>query len=128
MRAPPGEQPEAVLEPVRHRGQRQCPQTGGRELDRQGLAVHSATDVLDDPAGVIVVGKSGSYRAGAIDEQLDGGRRRQTEDLYEDFAGNAQRLAACRDQPKRGHRPDQGVGQGGRLSDDVFAVVDDDDQ
>ena len=79
-------------------------------------------------ATVLICGKSGSYRSGAIDEQLDGGRRRQPMDLHQDFAGNAKRLAAGRDQPKRGHRSEQSVGQGGRLSDDVFAVVDHDEQ
>ena len=73
----PGEEPEAVVEAFRHRGQCQCPESGGRELDGQGLAIHSATDVLDDWASVIVGGKSGSYRSGAFDEQLDGGRRRR---------------------------------------------------
>jgi hypothetical protein len=73
-------------------------------------------------------GESGSYRSGAIDEQLDGGRRGQTAHRHQNFTGNAKRLAAGRDQSKRGQRSDQDVGQGGRLTDDVFAVVDHDDQ
>ena len=73
-----------------------------------------------------VGGKSGSHRPGAIDEQLDGGRHSQRAHRNQDFAGNAERLAARRDQPQTGHRSGQRLGQGGRLVDHVLAVVQDD--
>ena len=44
----PGEQPEAVVEPFGHGGQRQRAEAGGGELDGQGQAVQPAADVLDD--------------------------------------------------------------------------------
>jgi hypothetical protein len=72
--------------------------------------------------------KSGSHRPSAIDEQLDCGRHGQWAHGHQDFASNAERLAARRDQPETGHRSDQGLGQGGRLVDHVFTVVEDDEK
>ena len=84
---PSGEEPEPILEALRHRGHCQCAESGGRELDRQGQAIESATDVLDNHAGAIVCGESWSHRSGALDEQLDGGRRGQTAHRHQDFTG-----------------------------------------
>ena len=75
-----------------------------------------------------VGGEAGPYGPGAIGEQLDSGRRGQPAYRDQDFAGDAERLAAGGDQPEAGHCSEQGVGQRGRLVDDVLAVVQDDDQ
>jgi hypothetical protein len=53
---------------------------------------------------VPVCRKSGLHRPGTIDEKLDGGRRGQTADRRQDFARNAERLAAGRDQSQTGYR------------------------
>jgi len=99
-----------------------------RRARRPGQAVQPPADVLDDVAGRTVRTEAGTDRPGAIDEQLDGGQRCQAADRHQDFPGDAERLAAGSDQPQTGHRSGQGVGQRGRLADDVLAVVEDDDQ
>ena len=73
-----------------------------------------------------VCGKSGSHRPSSIDEQLDCGRPAQWAHGHQDFARNAERLAARRDQPQTRHRSDQRLGQGCRLIYHVFTVVEDD--
>ena len=54
--------------------------------------------------------------AGAIGEQLDCDRQGQRAHGHQDFARNAERLAARRDQPQTGHRSGQCLGQGCRLA------------
>jgi hypothetical protein len=79
-------------------------------------------------SSMTVRGKPRSYRSGAIDEQLAGIRRSQTADRHQDLARDAEGLAARGDQPQGRYGSDQGVGQDGGLIDDLFAIVDDDDQ
>ena len=104
-------------------------EAGGGELDGQGKAVQPAADIGDDIDRRLPFGaEAGLDRPSAIDEELDGGRLGQARHRHQDFAGNAERLAARRDQSETGHRPDQGLGQFGRPVDHVLTVVEHDDE
>jgi hypothetical protein len=72
--------------------------------------------------------KPGLHRSGPLHEELHGGRYRQTSHRHHDLAGNAERLPARSDQPEARHRSHQVVGKRGSLVDEVFAVVEDDDE
>ena len=121
-----GEQREPVVEPFGQRGQGEGSEAGGGKLDGERQAVESTADAVDDAFGRAVSFEAGLYRTSTIDEELGGDRGCQPGYGNEDLAGNAERLAAGGDQPEAGHLPDQGVGEGSRLIDDVFAVVEDD--
>ena len=69
--------------------------------------------------------KAGLYGTSTIHEQFDSSRGGQSPYRYEDLAGNAERLAAGGHQPKTGHLPDQGVGEGRGRVDHVLIVVED---
>ncbi len=92
------EQPEAIAEAFGQGGQGQRAETSGGELDGQRQVVQPPTDVLDDVAGRAVVREEARPNgAGAIDEQLNGGQRRQAADRHQDFPGDAERLATGSD-------------------------------
>ena len=94
----------------------------------KGRPSSRTTDIRDDLAGLPFGAEAGLDRPGAIDEELDGGRLGQACHRHQDFAGDAERLAARRDQSETGHRADQGLGQCGRPVDHVLTVVEDDDE
>jgi hypothetical protein len=95
-----GEQPEAVVEPFRHGGQRQRTEPGGGELDGQGQAVQPAADVLDDVAGRPICEEAGLHGPGAVGEQLHGGRDGQAAHRHQDLPRYTERLTARGDQPE----------------------------
>ena len=128
MRAPRLSEREAVVEPLGQGRQGEGPEAGGGELDGEGQAIESAADAVDDRFGGPVRVEAWLHRTSTIPEELDGVRRRQANDRNKELAGNAEGLATGGHHPEAGQRPDQGLGERSRLVDDVFAVVEDDDE
>ena len=82
---------------------------------------------MTSPA-VPVCEEAGLDGPGAVGEQLHRSRDGQPAHRHQDLPRDAERLAARCYQPQARHRPGKGVGQRGRLADDVLAVVEDNDQ
>jgi hypothetical protein len=122
------EQREAVVEPLGKSREGEGPEAGSGELDGEGQAIESAADAIDDRFGGPVRVEAWLHRTSTIREELDGVRRHQANDGNKDLAGNAEGLATGGHHPEAGQRPDQSVGERSRLIDDVFAVVEDDDE
>ncbi len=119
------EQAEPVTEPGRDVGGGQRPEPGGGEFDRQRQAVEGGADPRH---GVAVGGFAGSDGRGPLGEQPRGGDGGQGADRDQRLAGQAQRFAAGGQHAHAGSGPEQPPDQPRGIGDDVFAVVEDEQQ
>ena len=133
--AAPGEQPEAVVQPPRDLGQRQRPEPGGGQFDRQRQPVQAPDDVDDEGDRLVVDLETGADRGRALGEQPDGReadrllggnpghRLAERRDRQQRFAGDAERLPAGGDDPQPRAVAEQFVRQVRAGVDEVLAVV-----
>ena len=120
-----GQQPEPVGQPAGDLGERQRPQPGGGELDRQRQAVKPPDDVDDQRAGLAVQRELRADRRRPVGEQPHGGILVKGRDDEQRLPGDAKRLPACRHDPQPGAVGEQCVRQVGARVDEMLAVVQD---
>ena len=137
------QEPESVVESIRDLFGRQRPQAGGRKLDGQGDAIESPAD-LDDR--VAIGGRQLEARVGGpgtLQEEQDrvareqpvtirrspvGGGNRQRRHGQDRLTGDAQRFLAGGQDAHIGTGDKDGTRQLGAGGQEVFAVVEDEEQ
>ena len=124
--APTGEHTEPVVEQTDELVQRQYPESGRRQLQRERQMIEPAAQLGDDRLRVGVDRERGAHRRAAIGEQLDGGVDVEPTDREQRLAGHPERLTAGGDHHQIRDLAEQRLDDGRGLGDDVLAVVEHD--
>ena len=136
-----GEEPEALIQPLRHLLGAQYSEPGGGQLQGQRDAVESAADLGDGRRIGVAQSEAGLGRPGALTEErhrvgcgqvvgacgVCGGKGQRWE-REDHFAGQAERLAAGGEDRDLGAPAQQEMGETGRCLHEVLAIVDDEEK
>ena len=134
--AAPGQQPEALVQPVVQAGQGHRAQPGGGQLDGERHAVQPPAHRHHQPGGLLVSGQADALRSGPVDEQRDcvgglwrpgvrivGSGQRQRRHPVNGLPADAERLAAGGQQMRPRAAPHDQLSGLGTAADQMLAVV-----